>query len=599
MEDTGRRPGGSPPAPEPDGDASLYPGQRRPGGPFSPVTPGRPRTPDGGAVSYPPAGYYPAAGPLTPGGMTPRPPLFLEDAGFEPGTMLGKYQIVCRLGSGGMGSVYEAIHTGIAKPVAVKTLSTRLASEPRSQTRFLREAAAASRLNHPHVVDVTDYGAEGGVTFIVMELLRGEDLAAMLAREPAGMPLDLTADIMLAVCAGVFAAHEAGVIHRDLKPQNIFLAHTAVGDVVPKVLDFGISKLLDEQMSQTLTGTGMVMGTTPYLSPEQVAGHPVDGRSDQYTLGVILYESVTGRRPHDGDSLFAIMRSIADGHFVRPRQLRPDIPPAFEAVILRAMGFPPDRRYESVHALGQALLPFGSAKGRVVWADYFGSERGAENTAPLPAGNSPRPEPLFPRPGRPDRADAYTPGGRVLPSTHTGGRRRGAFTPSPRSGYDPVDLRPSRWPAVLMLAAILGLAGGGWWAYRTRAFGWPPARVDESVDPPAPGEPALPPVIFPAPPRSTTPILPDRVTAPVPDDDVHTRPGRVPENPPADDPIWPERAGVPPSGSNAEGVDRQNDGTVRPSGGLSPRPTPHRPPKRRLSRPRPEPRGDPEAPIID
>jgi serine/threonine-protein kinase len=533
--------------------------------------------------------------------MTPRPPLFPEDAGFEPGTMLGKYQIVCRLGSGGMGSVYEAVHTGIAKPVAIKTLSNRLASEPRAQTRFLREAAAASRLNHPHVVDVNDYGAEDGVTYIVMELLRGEDLAGMLAREPAGMPIDVTADVMLAVCAGVFAAHEAGVIHRDLKPQNIFLAHTAIGDVVPKVLDFGISKLLDEQMSQTLTGTGTVMGTTPYLSPEQVAGHPVDGRSDQYTLGVILYECVTGRRPHDGDSLFAIMRSIADGQFVRPRQLRPDIPPAFEAVILRAMGFPPDRRYESVHALGQALLPFGSAKGRVIWADYFGTERGAENTAPLPASNSPRPEPIFPPPGRAGRPESYTPGGRRLPSTHTGGRR-GPSTPPPRSGggYGPVDLRPSRWPAALLVTAFLGLGGGGWWAYRTRAFGWPPARVDDSVESPTPGEPTRPPPsTLPTPPASTTPIVPERVTPPVPDLDLPTRPARVSENPTADDPIWPERPVVPPPATNADGVDRRNDGTIRPAGGLSPRPTLQHPPRRRIPRPRPAPRGDPEAPIID
>src|SRR4051812_46188934 len=184
--------------------------------------------------------------PQPPGGGGPSgsgsgPRMIADDADLLPGMVLGKYQIVQRLGSGGMGSVYEAIHRDISKPVALKTLASRLASDPQAQARFLREAASASRLTHPHVVDVIDFGSDGGITFLVMELLRGEELSAQIAREPDGTPVDQTADIMLAVCAGVFAAHEVGVIHRDLKPQNIFLARTHIGDIVPKVLDFGIS----------------------------------------------------------------------------------------------------------------------------------------------------------------------------------------------------------------------------------------------------------------------------------------------------------------------------------------------------------------------
>src|SRR6185436_20709881 len=163
----------------------------------------------------------PGAGGGPPSGSGPR--MIADDAGLLPGMVLGKYQIVQRLGSGGMGSVYEAVHRDIAKPVALKTLATRLASEPNAQARFLREAASASRLTHPHVVDVTDFGSDGGITYLVMELLRGEDLAAALAREPMGVSTDRIADVMLGVSAGVFAAHEAGVIHRDLKPPNIFL----------------------------------------------------------------------------------------------------------------------------------------------------------------------------------------------------------------------------------------------------------------------------------------------------------------------------------------------------------------------------------------
>src|SRR5688500_16690672 len=140
------------------------------------------------------------------------------DGSLSPGTRLGKYQIVRQLGQGGMGAVFEAVHTGIGKSVAIKTMNPALTSDPRSEERFLREAEAASRLEHPHVVGVTAFGSDAGVIYLVMELLRGEDLAALIARAPAGLETGFVADIMLAVCAGVFAAHQTGVVHRDLKP---------------------------------------------------------------------------------------------------------------------------------------------------------------------------------------------------------------------------------------------------------------------------------------------------------------------------------------------------------------------------------------------
>jgi eukaryotic-like serine/threonine-protein kinase len=327
------------------------------------------------------------------GGMLPT-----RGSSLPPGTMLGKYRIVRALGAGGMAAVYEALHTGIGKPVAIKTLRA-LSTDERAEARFLREAAAASRLDHPHVVDVTDFGTERGLSYIVMELLRGEDMGAVLEREKGKLDPAFAADVMLAVCAGVFAAHESGVIHRDLKPQNIFLARTPLGELVPKVLDFGISKRLDEDVGSGLTNSGALLGTTHYLSPEQVAGKQLDVRSDQYSLGVILYEALTGRKPHDGASAYAIMHSIGEGSFAQPRKIRPDISSAMEAVVVRAMSLRPQERFESVHELGRALLPHASSKKRVIWSDYYERDR-----PPV----SPGAPPSYPNPPRPPVAEENT-----------------------------------------------------------------------------------------------------------------------------------------------------------------------------------------------
>ncbi len=309
-----------------------------------------------------------------PGGDAAAMPPPTRGSILAPGTMLGKYRIVRPLGAGGMAAVYEALHTGIGKPVAIKTLRA-VATDARAEARFLREAAAASRLDHPHVVDVTDFGTENGLSFLVMELLRGEDMGALVERDPGTLDPTFVVDVMLAVCAGVFAAHESGVIHRDLKPANIFLARTPLGELVPKVLDFGISKRLDEEVGSGLTGSGAVLGTTHYLSPEQIAGKQLDVRCDQYALGVILYEALTGRRPHEGNTAYAVMHSIGEGNFVPPRKVRPDISPALESLLVRAMSIRAQDRFESVHEMGRALLPLASSKRRVIWSDYYERDR--------------------------------------------------------------------------------------------------------------------------------------------------------------------------------------------------------------------------------
>jgi eukaryotic-like serine/threonine-protein kinase len=310
---------------------------------------------------------------------------------FQRGNVLGKYRLGERLGAGGMGTVFEAVHIEIGKAVALKILSRELAADTRSRARFLREALAASRLMHPHVVNVTDVGEEGEIPFLVMELLRGEDLAAFIARHPGGLFIEDAIDIMLPVAAGVFAAHEAGVIHRDLKPRNIFLARTKTKDIEPKVLDFGISKV-DGSAGSVLTASGALLGTVPYLAPEHIKGAPTDARSDQYTLGVVLAEALTGRHPHDGPSAYAHMQNIAEGRFYAPTELRPDLPEELEEQILRAMATDPGDRFSSVYEFGRALLPFASPKARVIWAEYFG-RRSLEAPLVAPGHTAPTPGP--------------------------------------------------------------------------------------------------------------------------------------------------------------------------------------------------------------
>jgi hypothetical protein len=210
-------------------------------------------------------------------------------------------------------------------------------------------------VRHPNVVDVSDVGVEAGVAWLVMEHLEGEDLSGLLRREGA-LPLSRVAELMLPVLGAVEAAHSLGVVHRDLKPENIFLARMRDGTIVPKVLDFGISKMAPAGGGPALTSTGIMMGTPCYMSPEQAqSSRGVDGRSDQFSIGVILYECATGRRPFEGETFFSILTAIVEGRYVRPRELCPGLPERFEAMVVRALERSPDARFPSVAALAEEL----------------------------------------------------------------------------------------------------------------------------------------------------------------------------------------------------------------------------------------------------
>jgi serine/threonine protein kinase len=277
------------------------------------------------------------------------------------GLRVGSYELVARIGEGGMGTVYAAVHVGLGKRVAIKTLRHAFAADADVRARFVREGKAAVAVRHPNVVDVDDVGVHEGIPYLVMELLEGESLAAMLGRRERLSPQE-TADIVVPVLSAMAESHRAGVVHRDLKPDNIFLARGAGGLPVPKVLDFGISKLLETQ-SFRLTGEKTMLGTPYYMAPEQASSaRDVDARSDLYAIGVILYHALSGRVPFAGSSLAQVLSQILHAPPVPLQERVPDVPPAIERVVLRAMEKDPVARYQDAQSLGRALLPFASER---------------------------------------------------------------------------------------------------------------------------------------------------------------------------------------------------------------------------------------------
>jgi len=275
----------------------------------------------------------------------------------------GRFRIVRQIGEGGMGVVLEAENTLTGKRVAIKWMHPQMASQADAAERMVREARASARVRHPNVVDVYDVVQEAGAIFLVMELLEGEPLGAMLERGDAE-PHVIIAHLIDAM-RGVAAAHREGVIHRDIKPDNIFLAREPDRSrPVPKVLDFGISKLADREGGLSLTRTGMTLGTPLYMSYEQLAGvRDIDGRTDVYAFGVILYEALTGQPPFNAETFSELIIKITTTQPPTPKTLRPSLPSALSSIVETAMRRERVERTPSLDALISALEPFASREG--------------------------------------------------------------------------------------------------------------------------------------------------------------------------------------------------------------------------------------------
>jgi hypothetical protein len=308
-------------------------------------------------------------------------------AGFE----FGAYVIGGCIGRGGMARVYRAEHRALRKPVALKVMDGALLQRTDWRRRFLREGQAAAAVKHPNVVDITDVGVWQGRPFLVMELLEGEDLEQYLSRSKPLSEAEL-GRLMIPVIAGLATAHASGVVHRDLKPSNVFLARGPDHEIVPKLLDFGISKLTSSlaDLDPSSTPLGELMGSPMYMSPEAVRGaRDLTPQSDQYSLGVVLYECVTGRTPFHGDSLLAVLDAVAHGSFDPPRQHRPDLSQTLERAILRAMSAEPEERFDNVREVGRALCHSADQRTRLLWMPSFGLPDALESRTTAVLGTSP------------------------------------------------------------------------------------------------------------------------------------------------------------------------------------------------------------------
>jgi serine/threonine-protein kinase len=277
----------------------------------------------------------------------------------------GRYQVVKRLGHGGMGAVYLGHHLVLDRHVAIKFLHKDLVQDEDTVRRFYREARAAAAIRHPSIIEVMDVGTSPeGEPFLVMEYLEGESLGAMLARTGI-IDISLAAEILDPAMDALAAAHDRGIVHRDLKPDNIFLVDLGRQSTGVKLIDFGISKFTRSEDKTNLTKVGTVLGTPAYMSPEQIRGSKeVDQRTDIYALGVILYEMLTRKLPFAGDNYMQVMDRVLTEEALPPSAMSTRVKPEIDAVVMRALAKHPEERFQKVDEMRAALRLAAADGGR-------------------------------------------------------------------------------------------------------------------------------------------------------------------------------------------------------------------------------------------
>ncbi len=351
-----------------------------------------------------PATGGPPSAPPTPG------PLQATATDSLLGAMVGSFRVQRLLGRGGMGAVYLAEHPVIGSRVAIKFLHESLATNPELVGRFYDEARAVNLIGHENIVAIYDLALlPPSRYYIVMEYLEGTTLAALLRRGPVAQ--EVAIDVLWQLTEALQAAHERGVIHRDLKPENVFLVRRHDTEHFVKLVDFGIAKLGDRVGSHT--AAGMIVGTPEYMAPEQCDNRPVDPRTDVYALGVMGYEVSTGRLPFSGKGIAQVLLAQIRQRPAPPRELRPDLHPAFERAILKALEKQPEDRYADMRAMGEALR---AAAGEISGA--------ASAVARAPTVRGPSPPPAVPGEEAPASRPAPPPTRKVEVELRFGGSSR-------------------------------------------------------------------------------------------------------------------------------------------------------------------------------
>jgi len=266
---------------------------------------------------------------------------------------LGRYQISGILGKGAMGQVYKGTDPAINRPVALKTIRLDFVSDPKElaelKERLFSEAQAAGRLSHPNIVTIYDVGSEGDLQYIAMEYLEGQTLEQMIRRK-VKFNYRIIAQIIVQICAALEYAHKQGIVHRDIKPANIMIR----SDYRVKVMDYGIARV----DSNSMTKTGIAMGTPNYISPEQLKGQKVDNKADIFSLGVVMYEMLLGKRPFKGENITSLIYSIINKEPERPSEVNPQVPLLFDHIVARALKKEPKDRYQNASEIITDLSDF-------------------------------------------------------------------------------------------------------------------------------------------------------------------------------------------------------------------------------------------------